>query len=266
MIETMKLAVIGATSAGIGAAVNADENAVIFEKGMLLGSEFGASLHSGVWQGGKEDGMFRRLMTCGAVSEDGVLHYPGLAPQLALIVKEHRKTVGLKLFTRVTDVFPCEDGFRLTYLDAEGFHSGFAEHVIVTAHDGQPCCERNTHRRKLLCAQLSSDGDEEIRGRRTENWFIESGAVARERIFCVPVDECPDMQSAREKLHTLWMSASRKELAGWALAAVSLKFAYEYDRPICEKLENGAVYLPSASFGNPIGAFNGGAKCVTAIF
>ncbi|MDD6883252.1 MAG: hypothetical protein PUD50_06040 [Eubacteriales bacterium] len=261
-MKKVALAVIGATAAGIGAASERSD-AIIFEKGMIPGADFGAAMYAAPYMGDKAAILFRECLDAGVMDADGRLHPSMLSPFLALRLK--RSGAEVRLFARVLDVCPCEEGFALRFFDAEGLHVCIARQVLITTHDAQPGGQAQTAWKKYLCAQLCCAGGKEIHPARGRDWDIVRGTLNHERIFRVAIPTDADWPEARLRLHERWQAVCGCELAGWQIAAVASSFAYTFERPICRKLENGVWYLPSASLGNPVDAFCGGAACAINI-
>lgn len=262
-MKKVALAIVGATTAGVAAAAAWGEGALLLEKGMLLGAEFGAAMCAAPYAGDQTAPFFRACLETGVMDAAGRLHPAGLSPLLAGRLKE--SAAEPRLFTRLLEARPCPGGYALNFMDAEGLHACVAERLLLTTHDAQPGAAAADMWKKYLCAQLCCVGGEEIACARGEDWDIVQGTLRCERIFRLALPREADWPAARRRLHRRFLAAREDVLAGWQLAAVASSFFYEFDRPVCRQLENGMWYLPSASFGGPAEAYAGGAACAINI-
>lgn len=252
-MQTKSIAVLGATAAGIGAALARPEDVVLLEEGMLLAPEYVASLnirpfHKPAAQGLAGD-LYDQCLGLGLLDEVGRPHVFPLPSLLAQRLLESEADV--RLCTLVTGVTRVEEGFLLTIFDAEGFHTLTVQMLVDTRE--QPSGQRS------LCAMLAGSGAEP-RLAESAGASLLQGALPGEFALKLPVSA--DWPQARAALRDFWQ-ANRPE--GWQIASIAPCFAFDYEAPLVGVGPDGRRLCISGSFGDLMSAFEGGIACACTL-
>jgi len=252
-MQTKPIAVLGASAAGIGAALARPEDTVLLEEGMLLAPEYVAAMNIRPFaKPAAQDlaiALYAQCRGLGLLDEAGRPHVFPLPSLLAQQLLESRADVRLRTLVTRADRVP--EGWRLTLFDAEGFHTLAARQLLDTRE--QPFGKRS------LCAMLSGSGEEPSLPEDSGATLLR-GALPSEFALKLPV--AADWPRARAALRDFWR-AHRPE--GWQIASVAPRFAYDYEAPVEGLGPDGRRLCVSSAFGNLMSAFEGGIACACTL-
>ncbi len=252
-MQAMPIAVLGATAAGIGAALARPEETVLLESGMLLAPEYVASLNIRRFQkpSGRDQamGLYAQCQSLGLLDAAGHPHVFPLPSLLAQRLLDSNADV--RLCAMLTRAERLDEGWLLTYFDAEGFHTLKARELLDTRE--QPSGRRS------LCAMLAGSGTRPHLPESTGASLLQ-GALPGEFALKLPVSA--EWPMARAALRDFWRKFQPE---GWQIASVAPCYAYDYEAPVVGLGPDGRHQCVSSAFGDLMSAFEGGIACACTL-
>lgn len=212
--------ILGATFAGIGAAVRRPEGCLIVERRTQPGYEYIDSFSTvrcnGTALGAEAQALEQQLRGRGILSEDGKVAHGALAAFLNGYLLE--QNVSILLQTEVVAVTACDGYYAVDLVNASGKRCVTAKEVFYAQ---PPMADGDVY----MSAQLVSSkaGMEPLQAWQ-ENMALEPGYFDGQMILKVRVDANATMQQARAVLMDCWR-ARPAQYAGWRIAV----FAEELD-------------------------------------
>ena len=244
-------AILGATFLGIGAALHL-KNAIVIEKGGILGEEFIDSYKVCTWKDRnlktESGGHFERnLRKRGLISENGDFYQGPAMYVVSEYLKE--KPVELLLMTEITEVKREEGHYRITCYHTKGFETIAAKNLLDTTVGGigQKRAE-NVEMSKTLNSIIYNPNKCAI-----ENLSYNSASGLY--TYVMPVSAEKSRQEAIEDLckkEELFLNHDMK------ISSIAPEFSYTLEtcnREVDERFR----WNPSAAYTNPVEAFVMGA-------
>lgn len=258
--------VLGATFAGLGAALEDIDGTLVIERTAQVGHEFINSFNPGRnWNGTALSpsgaSLKEELRERGILSDDGLVHLPALAP--VLYNRIHDSVLRILLLTEVLHVENRGDRVVVTIHHASGRRVVSADKLIDTRTEAVMPGEIAA---KRMNAMLLYGGEEELRdvelpSPSTARTIGAGAEIVRcklrgEWILKLPIDKDDDWVQAREKLNRFWTERT-PEWADWTICAVATSF--EVEAVPGGGAEDGRIRrLISAAYSNPLEAYEAG--------
>lgn len=259
--------VLGATCAGLGAALEDIDGTLVIERTALVGHEFINSFNPGKgWNdtplSASGASLKEELRERGILSEDGLVHLPALAP--VLYNRIHGSGLRVLLLTEVLEVEDRGDGVEVTIHHASGKSVVRAERLIDTRTEAAASdlvakrinamlmyVGEKTPEIVAPIAPIASNAGAEI----------VKCKLAGELVLKLEVGNEDGWIQARSKLNRLWTDRAA-EWSDWRICAVATCF--EVVLSSCSSTEKGRILrLTSAAYRNPLEAFEAGALAMT---
>lgn len=243
------LIIIGATFAGVGAAVANGGDVLIVEHRPQAGYEFIGCYNPGFGYDNMTlceyvDG-FRSELIERNVLADGRVRIGAVSP--VLYARMETLQLPILMLTDVTDIRSVSGGFELDIYNAQGFRTITADNVIDTT----PLNIKQKSINALLVGGKTPpqniDGMIFVKGKSDEEYTVKLSLD----LGCTYAD-------ARQTLHKRWESRTG-ELQEWVIAAVADYFEFSCKKgPIYHT--KGYIHLPSCAYRNPLEALDEGYK------
>ena len=249
---TIDTLILGATVTGCAAAMRLGERSLVVCEETSAGAEFADAMRADPCTEHTLFPMtadFRDELTKRGILEGGRLHILALGGVLA---KRYLASgCRLLLDVRVTCVRREDDGFLAEFFHPQsGFMTVHAAHVIDTrVHAFMDC-------RKYLSVLLA--GNAALGTCPDDDAMLLCGKFADEFVLSLPMPREIGLPDAMERANA-WLSEHRAWLGGAKAASMSLRFTYRFDAPL-DVTRDGVRYVPSASFGDVLAAFEGGER------
>lgn len=244
-------AILGATFLGIGAALNS-KNAIVIEKGEILGAEFIGSYKVCTWRDRNlktesGDHFERNLRKRGLISENGDFYQGPAMYVVSEYLKE--KPVELLLMTEIIEVKKEGGYYHITCYHAKGFEMIVAKHLLDTTVGGiGQKRAKNVEMSKTLNSIIYNPNKCAIED-------LSYNSASRLYTYVMPVSVEKSRQEAIEDLckkEGLFLNHDMK------ISSIATEFSYTLEA--CnQEVDERFRWNPSAAYTNLVEAFDMGA-------
>ena len=260
--------VIGATCAGLAAALARPEETLLVEPSAGIGWEFVAAIRPGTgWEdaGGSGEGAegLRRELIDRNILHQGRVHLPAIAP--VLFKRLYDSGAHYLFLTDVLDVAAGGGGYEVVLFGRSGSRKVRVRRILDTTSG---LVSRPARRVEVTYRGIHAILSGSVRGAQSEGsraaWQYRTvpGRFPSEAYLMLPLNgDDDDWPRARARLHDFWTDRPG-ELLGADLATVATRLA---EKPVpADVPERGWRHLPSASYDNPLQAFAAGVRAIDA--
>lgn len=262
-ISHYRTIVLGATFAGLGAALEDIDGTLVIERTALVGHEFINSFNPGKdWNdtalSASGASLREELRERGLLSDDGLVHLPALAP--VLYNRIHESGLRVLLLTEVLRIEESSEFVEVTIYHASGRSVVRADRLIDTRTEAAVPGDIVA---KRINAMLLHVGEATLEVDRPDAFVVPDaeteivkGKLGGELIIKLTIEKADDWVQARSKLNRVWTNRP-EEWSDWRLCAVATCF--EVEMAVRDSSEEGRIRrLTSAAYRNPLEAYETG--------
>ena len=253
--------VYGATMTALGISMSFRDKVIVVEKSGLLAREFVDSFNPGSGWGKKllsreADDLRAELGARNILSEVSRIHLPAVAPVLFKKIKDEK--LNFLFMTIVTGIRDIGTGYEITLYNNSGFSRLTAGMIIDTTS----LCEIAPSGTKKIKSKsinaVLSPADTNKGFPKTDNPLVEfiQGRFEDEVYLKYRLEVKDDWITARDKLHSFWITRSRA-LKDWNMSAAASSFAIKADAGP-EEIRKNWFRNPSSAYGNLLEAYEAG--------
>lgn len=238
---------IGATFFAAGYALTAPESTLIVEPRSVVGSDFAGCFLANPCSAANSEAaqtFLREVTKRGWLDQEGHPHIVPFGAMLAHCLREREIPVWLE-----TEVLHLDDR-TVTLFDRDGYKTVTAGRVI----DTRPVITDGAYA-SLAVNLIGGSGDPRC-DNTAERWCLKGAFDGEYYLHCRTLPQ-ETAYAARRRIEAGIASGTRLP-AGWQAATMATCLAWHYPQPVYRQ-ENGVTVIPSASFGDPIAALEGGA-------
>lgn len=243
---------IGATFFSAGYASHAKNDCLILERKSVVGSDFVDCMNSVLCLPGDRPRFpefHAELIERNLLNEEGYMHVAGYSAVLAEYLL--KTSAYILMETETISVVWKTGKYEVQFFNADGFQTVTADTVIDT--NGVPY-KRSF---RTLGAAIAN-GTVDPMTWNDDRFFVQKGLFDGEYTLHLRLNEEDDELSARLKMQAL-LEGDDQPIGDWKVAAVASTIAWHYPLgSFREEPETGAPRIPSAAYGDPIAAMEGG--------
>ena len=253
---TVKTLVLGATALGCGLLLEGD-GVLAVERGMILAPEYCAAFVSPEQT---EPGTARGRALWEELQRRGLrhgsrLHLPPVSDVLANLIYQENKN--LLLMTEVVEIRRAGAGYAASLMTPDGLRELTCERIVDSTSAGLARGQAPGFKKEIRVPLLFDGGFlPDMPG----GAHVEFGPMENEAVLCVPVNPRDDWARMRRTLRDVWRTLRERKI-GYLIAAESCAPAVLYDAPVRETIDDGWLFMPSASWGCLMSAFEEGVSC-----
>ena len=245
MMRRYKAAVFGATVLAAPIAEKLKENTIIIEKSESVAIDYTSCINMQLSKIGKcskaeTKSFFDEIKKRNLMDKEGRVH---VFPIVGILAKSFLKANTL-LATDVISVKKLDGEYEISIFNIDGFSSFRAEYIIDTTATGIVNVDvRELHFTKYINAAINAENIDKTH-------LLQKGRFENEFLYSLEAEKDTKYEDAFQLLHENWQSLAETELKGCELAAIAPQFAYIFNEPMEEKLDDKYIFKPSASLGN----------------
>lgn len=244
-MKRYKAAVFGATVLAAPIAEKLKENAIIIEKSESVAIDYTSCINMrlsriGEYSKAETKSFFEEIKKRNLADKEGRVH---VFPIAGILAKSFLKSNTL-LATDVISVKKIDGEYEIGIFNISGFSAFRAEYIIDTTATGI----FNTDAGKLnftkyINAAINAENIDKTH-------LLQKGRFENEFLYSFEVEKDTKYEDAVRLLHKNWQRLAKNELKGCELTAIAPQFAYIFDEPTEEKLDDKYIFKPSASLGS----------------
>ena len=244
-MKRYKAAVFGATVLAAPIAEKLKEKAIIIEKSESVAIDYTSCINMKLSKIGKcskaeTKSFFEEIKKRNLADKEGRVH---IFPIAGILAKSFLKANTL-LATDVISVKKIDGEYEINIFNISGFSSFRAEYIIDTTATGVFNIDvENLNFTKYINAAINAENTDEAH-------LLQRGRFENEFLYSLEAEKDTKYEDAVRLLHRKWQSLAETELKGCELTAIAPQFAYIFDEPAEEKLDDKYIFKPSASLGS----------------